>query len=169
MGRGRRPRGDSCFCGRRDAQAGWTGNYQDRIHVAAHGRCCLFGEGAKAATEMAKADFGPTKFNYQFIYEDDQFKPEEAANTANKLIDVDKVNAIVSFGSPTGNVVSPIAEENDVIHFGIASDLTIAKGDYNFIDWTPPYKETDLLVSEFEKGASRRSLCLKRTSLAFSR
>jgi ABC-type branched-subunit amino acid transport system substrate-binding protein len=38
-----------------------------------------------------------------------------------------------------------------VIHFSVAADPTIAKGDYNFIHWTPPVEEATTLISELEK------------------
>jgi len=116
------------------------------------GDLAVLGESAKLAAELAKDNFGATKYNYEFIFEDDAFSPTKAASTVNKLIGLDKVNYIISFGSPAGNVIAPVAEKNKVIHFNVlASDPNVAKGDYNFIHWTPPYEEARVMVVELEK------------------
>jgi branched-chain amino acid transport system substrate-binding protein len=109
------------------------------------------GEGIEVAAEMAKENFGQTKFNYEFIFEDDEFKAEKTASVATKLIHVDKVNAIVSFGGTGGNIISPIAEKSKVVHFGVTTDLNVAKGDYNFIHFTLPNEQTKAFISELQK------------------
>ena len=118
------------------------------------GDLAFLGDAYRDAMLMSLADAekqGNLKYNYKFVFEDDKFDPTTAASTANKLISIDGVEAIASFGSPTGNVVSPIAEAAHVVHFGIASDPNVAKGDYNFVHWTPPYEEAMLLVTEMQK------------------
>lgn len=118
------------------------------------GNLAFLGESYKNSMLLAYADLqksGQLKNNYKFVFEDDQFDAAKAATTANKLISIDKVDAIASAGSPAGNTISPIAEQNKIIHIGLASDPTMAKGDYNFDHWTPPYSEAKLLISEFQK------------------
>jgi branched-chain amino acid transport system substrate-binding protein len=43
-----------------------------------------------------------------------------------------------------------------VIHFGIASDPNVAKGEFNFIHWTPPSAENEALVRELQKRNIKR-------------
>ncbi len=93
-----------------------------------------------------------TKYNYQLIFEDDAFNPATGASTANKLISVDGVSALISFGSPVGNVVSPIAEQNHITHINdFASDPHVASGTYNFVDYTPAYQDAKVFFPELEK------------------
>jgi branched-chain amino acid transport system substrate-binding protein len=120
------------------------------------GGLAFVGEGARVAVDIAKASFGETKNNYEFIFEDDQFSSEKAANTINKLVRLDKAMAVISFGSITGNVISPVTEQNKTVHFGIASDLGVAKGKYNYIHWTPPFEENKTLISEFQKRGIKK-------------
>lgn len=115
------------------------------------GNMAFAGEGIRIAAEMAKESFGQTKNNYEFVFEDDEFKAEKTASVANKLINIDKVNAIVSFGGTGGNVVSPIAEQNKVIHFGVTTDQKVAKGKYNFIHYTLPGEQTSAFIAELER------------------
>ncbi len=87
------------------------------------------GESMRDAMTMAKENLpADTKFDYEIIFEDDGLEAKRAALAANKLVSVDKVDALVSFSSGTGGVISPIAEQNKKIHFGIASAQSVADG-----------------------------------------
>lgn len=120
------------------------------------GNLAFLGEPAKQGAELALASFKDTKHKYELIFEDDQFTAEKAITAANKLIFVDKVNAIVSFGSSGGNVINPLAEKNKIIHFGVASDPNVAIGKYNFNHWTPPAEEVRALVAELENRGIKK-------------
>jgi branched-chain amino acid transport system substrate-binding protein len=110
------------------------------------------GDGLKNGMSMAKEDLrADTKYDYQLVFEDDGMEAKRTAATTGKLINVDKVDAIMSISSGTGGVVSPIAESSKVIHFGLASAQSVADGDYNFIHWTPPSEEVRTLVATLEK------------------
>jgi len=116
------------------------------------GDIAVLGESNKNAILLAKENLKNTKYNYEFVFEDDGFNPKTAAGTANKLITIDKVSALISFGSPVGNVVSPIAENSRIVHISdFASDTNVANGAYNFLHYTPPYKDSALMVSELQK------------------
>jgi branched-chain amino acid transport system substrate-binding protein len=114
------------------------------------GNLAFLGEPAKKAAELALRDAGETKYEYELVFEDDSFDPKRAASTASKLINIDKVLAVISFGSGTGNAINSIAEEAQVAHFALASDPNAAKGEYNFIHWTPAFKEGELLAREID-------------------
>ncbi len=114
------------------------------------------GEGVKNSLTLAMKDKKTTKYKYDVVYEDDQLNPKMTASAVNKLINIDKVSAVISFTSGSGNVVTPVAETNKVVHFGIASDANIAKGEYNFMHWTPPSEEAKLVVEEFKKRGIKK-------------
>jgi branched-chain amino acid transport system substrate-binding protein len=116
------------------------------------GPVSMLGESVRGAILLAKENIKNTKYDYEFVFEDDAFSPKQAVSTVNKLISVDKVDALISFGSPVGNVVSPIAEQSRIVHINdFASDTNVAKGDYNFLHYTPPYKDSALFISELQK------------------
>jgi len=115
------------------------------------GDIAFLGEGVRDAMILANEKLGDTQYNYELIFEDDQADPKVAASAANKLIEVNKVDALASFGSSTGNVIAPIAEENKVVHIGIATDPNVAEGDYNFIHWTTPSEENRVFIAELQK------------------
>ncbi|MEN9921539.1 MAG: hypothetical protein RLZZ517_517 [Candidatus Parcubacteria bacterium] len=116
------------------------------------GDVALLGQSSKKAIELALENLGDTKYNYQVVFEDDQFKTQVGATVANKLINVDKVDMLFSFGSPVGNVVNPIAEAQKVPHLNFfASDTKVANGEYNFLHYTPPYMDVQLFMKELKK------------------
>jgi len=116
------------------------------------GDVAVLGQGAQKALLMSKEDLKNTKYNYEFVFEDDQFKPALGATIANKFISVDNVSAVFSFGSPVGNVVSPITGQQKVPHINFfASDTKVANGEYNFLHYTPPYVDTELFVKELKE------------------
>lgn len=112
------------------------------------GNVAILGEPAKKAAELALRDVGETKYKYELVFEDDQFNPVKSATAASKLINIDKVIGIISFGSGTGNAIRSIAESSKVSQFALASDPTVAQGTYNYIHWTPAFKEGELLAKE---------------------
>ena len=114
------------------------------------GNLGFLGEPAKQGAELALEETGLTN-KYKLIFEDDQFNPQKTITAANKLISIDKVNVIISFGSSAANVVKPLAEKNKILHFAIASDPKITDGVYNFNHWTPPKEEARALVEELVK------------------
>ncbi len=116
------------------------------------GDVAFFGEGQKRTLELAVKDFIGEKYQYEIIFEDDALDPKKAINAAQKLIQVDNVDFLISLSSGIGNVISPIADTNKVIHFAMASDKNIANGDLNFIHWTPPEEEARVMVEELENG-----------------
>lgn len=131
------------------------------------GDLAFMGEGFKNSILLAQKDieknFGKTNHEYEIVFQDDSFDPVRGASAAHKLINTDKVNAIVSFGSSVGNAVSPIAEEAHVPHINaIASDPHVAIGDYNFVHWTPPVGEAKLLLEQFNKKGIKTAVIFEQ-------
>ena len=120
------------------------------------GDLAFMGEGIREAILLAKENLGNARYTYDVIFEDDQLKPQMSVSAVNKLISVDKADVIVSFGSGPGNVIAPVAEQNKVVHFGIASDPNVAKGEFNFIHWTPPSEENKVFIEELQRRGIKK-------------
>jgi branched-chain amino acid transport system substrate-binding protein len=120
------------------------------------GGVAFLGEPARLAAEMALKDAGNTQYNYELVFEDNRFDPKIAASTASKLINIDKVLAIITFGSGTSNAINSIAENGKTSQFSLASDPTVADGEYNFIHWTPPFTEGELLAKEITRRGYKK-------------
>jgi len=97
------------------------------------------------------------KYKYELIIEDNAFEGKRAALNANKFINVDKVDAIISATSRAGNVVSPIAEKSKVIHINpFVSDGNVANGKYNFINSTQPKQQCEKLAEMLVKNKIKK-------------
>ena len=111
-----------------------------------------FGKNSLYAIEFAADDHKDSPIKFKIIFEDDMFSPSKATIIANKFINVDKVDAMVSSFSPVGSVVSPIANKARVLHISLANAANIVEGNLNFTDWqlvdVAAQKMVDYLVSQ---------------------
>lgn len=116
------------------------------------GDLAFLGEGFKNSLLLAQNERGITRHGYELIFQDDSFSPVRGATTASKLINTDKIDVLISFGSSVGNAISPIAEKAQITHFNaIASDPHVAIGEYNFVHWTPPDAEARMFLEEMKR------------------
>ena len=122
------------------------------------------GVGMKNAMLMARDQAGDAEYNFEFVFEDSQYDPKMSASGTQKLINVDKVDAIVSVGYG-GPIVSPLATKNDIIHFSISIQPYIAEGDNNFLHWAPSKKLNGLLIKEMQKRGIEKVAVFRTVSL----
>ena len=90
----------------------------------------------------------PHKFNYQVVFEDNQNKLSQQAILAQKLINADKVDVLITAMSNFGAVVSQMTDQHKIMHVSIATDPTVANGKYNIITSSNPTGEAELLYSQ---------------------
>jgi len=114
------------------------------------------GAAFRDAARLAALELPPGRFEYQLIFEDDGLQSAKAATAAQKLIEIDKVDAIISTWSYGGTVVAPIAAKAEVLHFGVAWDPVVAQGPLNFIHLTPPREFIKAFFAAFRKKGYRR-------------
>ena len=115
------------------------------------------GEDMRDAILLAKENLPKdTKFEYELVIEDDAFEPKKTALVTNKFVSIDKVDAILSFGAGTGAVISPIAEQNKIIHFGQSLTSRVAEGDFNFISFIKPEEEARVMIEQFLKRGIKK-------------
>jgi branched-chain amino acid transport system substrate-binding protein len=116
-----------------------------------------FGKSLVAAIEMAKEQLSTTRYKYEIIVEDDKSNPTESANAAQKLINIDKIKALITITSGTGNAVAPLAELAKIPHICVCSDDAVSKGRrYSFNNLVFPEDEAKVLVSELNKRNLRK-------------
>lgn len=108
------------------------------------------GQNVRQVIEFAKENFASSDIDFDFIYEDYGYDTMRAATATNKLINADKVDALISWSSMAGNVVSPLANNKKLIHFAISNDDLIAEGKYNFTHFTPSEALAAKLVKQIE-------------------
>jgi branched-chain amino acid transport system substrate-binding protein len=111
---------------------GETGPIRIAGLVSLTGGGSSFGPNSKlahqAVVDEVNAAGGVLGRKVEYIAEDDQTNPEAGVRAARKLIDADKVSAIMSvWASAVGSAVVPLCWENKVMLLGIAAADTIAE------------------------------------------
>jgi branched-chain amino acid transport system substrate-binding protein len=105
---------------------------------------------------LDKINSQKNKYKYELIFEDDAYNAMKVTPAVTKLLNIDKVKAMITTGSIAGNVVSNYNNniDNGFIHInGAAYDNNIAKGDNNFLIGGV----TKALAKEFVKEIKRRN------------
>lgn len=129
------------------------------VIVPLSGKYTENGENVRQVINFAKQNFASSDINFDFVFEDYGYDTMRAATATNKLINADKVDALISWSSMAGNVVSPIANSAKMIHFAICNDAQVAEGKYNFTHFTPSEALAEKLVAQIEnKGAKKVAL-----------
>jgi len=93
------------------------------------GKLAVIGEGERNGFKMALDSIKnkyPNKI-VKLIIEDFHSETKNAVTIANKLIKIDKVDAIITSTTAAAEAVSPIIETNKIIHFVISPDVNILK------------------------------------------
>ncbi len=96
------------------------------------GGASVYGTNLAKGVDLALKQLGTTKNTYQLLVEDDGTNPAQAASAAQKLINVEKVQAVLTVTSGTGNAVKPIAAGAKIPQICLCSDTRVADGQYNF-------------------------------------
>lgn len=85
----------------------------------------------------------------EFLFEDDQLLPKNTVSAVRKLLDVDRVEGLIVFGSPTSLAVAPIAEQKKIplLAFSIVRRVVENKN-YVVKHWVTSEHESALIRSE---------------------
>lgn len=122
------------------------------------GNNAALGQNCRQGLEFAFDNLKKNQIDYLFIYEDDGFQPARAASAANKLINIDKVDAIITCSAVSGSAAAPIAAANHKFIFTvIASEAKIAsQSPFSFLHWPSPDKEAEKLLTLFAKNKAQK-------------
>ena len=99
------------------------------------GSAASYGIAAKNGFELALKEL--KSFKPVVVYEDDRFEPKQTISAFHKLVDIDKVDALISIASAPSAAIAPLAQAHGVPLFAWASDSTVSK-DRNFVVRTYP-------------------------------
>ena len=122
------------------------------------GNSAFAGIAARAGLEMIldKEKAKGLKYDYKLIFEDNAAESMKAANSTNKLIHVDKVDALLSIWHPVSGVMANIANKNKITSMSCSwADDTLI-GDYSFNAIATHEDTVDLLIKELKKNNVRK-------------
>ncbi len=96
---------------------------------------------------------------YQLIYFDDQQSPAKAAVGIKKLIDIDKVDALLTATSQTASIAADVAKRAKLIHLGISSDIRFTEKDYNYT-MAPAAQDESTVLLKYMQNLGYRKIAL---------
>lgn len=122
------------------------------------GPAASFAQACKNGIELAYNSLPPEeRARIKIIYEDDALESKKSVSAAQKLITINKVDALIAWSSGTGLSIAPIAEANKIPLIAIASDPAVKKDKkYTFIYWTTPEEEAATLLPCMTKQGHRK-------------
>ena len=102
------------------------------------GGAAYVGEPSSYAAQMALDNWKlkGTKYDYKLIIEDDKLTIKDTANSANKLINMDKVNAVVSMRGFAAPLFGEMATKVDIPHITCSWGESFFDGKNNFNNTT---------------------------------
>lgn len=123
----------------------------------------VFGNSLYNGVKLALADLKDTKYHYELVLEDDGTNPAQSVSGAQKLINIDKVKAILTTTSGTGNATAPLAETAKVVHICVCADQKVGTGQYNFTNSMIPNDEVEGWLNEAKKRGVKSVAILSQT------
>lgn len=97
---------------------------------------------------LAYEELGLQEKDVELIFEDWEGNWPKLASATQKLIQVDKVDAIINSFDKASYIVAPLAKKAQIPHLVLALDDRIADGKYNFTVWTPVEATSQLLLQK---------------------
>ncbi len=85
------------------------------------------GQDVREGATLALEEHPTTSVRYQVFYEDSQNQPRLNNTAIQRLTSLNKIDVAISLWSPAANVVAPIAESTQTLHFTIAWDSKIVE------------------------------------------
>lgn len=122
------------------------------------GNMAFMGNIAKEAVLMSfeKWKNQDTKYRYELIIEDDEFEPKKIAMAGNKLINLDHVDAIISFLDQPAYYYFNQANQKHFIHMTCSWGDDLSDGTYNFNNITSHAEAARKLVGYMKKKGVKR-------------
>ena len=115
----------------------------------------VWGDAVKNGFELGLSEAGCASMKR--VYEDDQFAPAKSVSAFRKLVEQDKVNAVVVTSSADGNAVAPLAQQQGIALFAWASDTNVSKGRSMVVrTWISGEKEGEYIAQLSRELGHRR-------------
>ncbi len=102
------------------------------------GPLAKIGEDIQRGLTLAKQDFDSENIKFDFVLEDDGFQGKNAASTGLKLLDIDKVDIIVSLWD-MAEIIAPMAEKHKVPHISFRWNPHLAEQYKYTMTFEPTY------------------------------
>lgn len=118
------------------------------------GKAALAGEAVKNAVEMANSDAGNF---FDLRIEDNALDNANTVTSFRKLIEQDKIQAIIVYASGPAIVAAPLAEQAKIPMIAMSVDPAVSRGrDWVMIHWATNKNVTEALLTNAENRGLKR-------------
>lgn len=121
------------------------------IYAPFSDKSAFIGRNILAAMEMARDQLNSANISYSFYTLDEMPDNRRALRTLQKFINAHQINILLTEGSVSGLLAAPLAKQNNILHFSMATDPAIADGENNFLAWNPVSEQAAVLVKELKR------------------
>lgn len=120
------------------------------IYAPFSNESAFLGRNILAAVEMGRDTLKTSEINYTFYTLDQLPESAKVTDTLEQFIKAHHIDVLLTEGSANGLLIAPVAKKNNIIHFSMASEPTIADGNNNFLAWSPAKEQAAVLVNELK-------------------
>ena len=131
------------------------------------GGVAYWGESSVLGIELAKKDLQKQGVNVEFVIEDGQLDPKIALSAAQKLVNIDKVDAIYSEFNPAAIAVSSFLKDKNILHVYDAVPLTPLKESENNYKTYLDYEKACQKAAQLVKGRGIDKVGVLKMNLEF--
>jgi len=139
-----------------------NGTVKIGVIVPTSGPYAILGNSFVKAAQMALDDERGMRYRYQLVVRDSGPDPAAARAIIRRVVNDDRVNAIVGGVSLIGQVTKPIATKARIPHACVCTVASIADGAYNFTNIPSPEAEATMWVQEAKRRGIRRVAILSQ-------
>jgi len=126
------------------------------------GPYAILGNSFVKALQMALDDLRGTRYRYTLRIEDSGPDPAKARSHVKKLVEDERVDAVIGAVSLIGQVTKPFATKASIPHLCICTVATIGDGAYNFTNIPSPEAEAVRWVAEARRRGIRTIAILQQ-------
>lgn len=125
------------------------------------------GSAIRNGIELARADRGELFEKIDFAYEDDQYDGKQTLSAYRRLVTLNKVDLLFSFGSIAGHALTPLVEKQKLlmINIGFEEDFAAQRAQViRSLNYSEQYVQKLL---EYQRGIGVKHLQIINTELSF--
>lgn len=111
----------------------------------------FIGRNILGSMELARERLQSPLVDYSFYTLDQIPDKEHSIEVLQQFINTHHINVLLSGGQGNGKIAAFIAEKNNLIHFNLSNDPSIADGKNNFQIWSPSTEQAAVFVKELQQ------------------
>jgi ABC-type branched-subunit amino acid transport system substrate-binding protein len=137
------------------------------VIIPLSGNSAYWGESTQAGVQMASKELQTEGLNIEFVTEDGKIDSTTAVNAAQKLVNIDNVDAIYSEFNPAAVSVSSFLENRDVFHMYAASVVSPLESNPDMYKTYLDYRESCKEMATVLQSEGVERVGLMKVSLEF--